>query len=83
MQGTKFFKTKCLIQGKVCSFLIDSGASHNLVSKEVINKLHLQTSPHPNPYYATWVSKDQNLLVNEQVILNFSIGQYFDSIYVM
>ena len=80
MQGTNIFKTKCLIQGKVCSLLIDLGGSHNLVSKEVINKLHLQTFLHPNPYYATWVSTDQNLLVNEQVILNFSTGQYVDSI---
>ena len=80
VQGTNIFKTKCLIQGKVCSLFIDLRASHNLVSKEVINKLHLKNFPHPNPYYATWVSKDQNLLVNEKVILNFSIGQYADSI---
>ena len=55
-------------------------ASHNLVLEEVINKLHVQTFPHPNPYYATWVSKDNNLLVNEQIILHFSIGQYSDNI---
>lgn len=72
--------TNCLIHGKVCNLIVDSGASHNLVAYEVVKKLNLQTLAHLNPYFATWVSEGQNMLVRDQVIINFSIGKYVDSI---
>lgn len=30
--------------------LFDSGSQENLISKEIGNKLGLETKPHPNPY---------------------------------
>lgn len=46
-----------MIQGKVCRLIIDSGASHNVFSYEVVRKLYLKTIVHPNPCYATWVNE--------------------------
>lgn len=65
-----------MIQGKVCRLIIDLGASHNVVSYEVVRKLNLQTFVHPKPYYATSVTKNQNLLVSTQVVIEFLVGKY-------
>ena len=50
------FRSNYLIQSKVCRLIIELGASHNVVSYEVVRKLNLKTFVHPKPYYATWVT---------------------------
>ncbi|XP_059067895.1 uncharacterized protein LOC131858616 [Cryptomeria japonica] len=79
-QQARIFKTNCKIHGKVCKLIVDSGACHNLVAYDVVKKLNLQTLAHPNPYFSTWVSEGQNMLVKDQVVINFSIGEYADSV---
>lgn len=79
-QQERIFRTNCKIHGKVCKLIVDSGDCHNLVAYEVVKKLNLQTLAHPNPYFSTWGSEGQNVLVKDQVVINFSIGQYDDSI---
>ena len=69
-----------MIQGKVCRLIIDSGASHNVVSYEVVRKLNLQTSIHPKPYYASWVTENQNFLVSTQVVIEFLLSKYKDKV---
>ena len=54
------FRSNCLIQGKVCKFIIDSRASNNMLSYEVVKKLNLKTFAHATPYYVTWVNENQN-----------------------
>ena len=75
------FRSNCLIQGKVCQFIIDSRASHNVVSHEVVRKLNLKMFPHPQPYYATWVNMNQNMPVSDQVMIEFSIRKYRDKVW--
>lgn len=44
------FHTKCTSHGRVCMVIIDSGSFENVVSLEMVQKLKLETIPHPNPY---------------------------------
>jgi hypothetical protein len=41
--------------------LVDSGSQTNLISEEVVNKLGLETKPHPKPYPLGWICGDNNL----------------------
>lgn len=74
------FKTRCKCEGKVCNVIIDSGSTDNLVPEEMVKKLRLEKKKHPNPYRIAWVQNDKKLLVNEQCMVKFKIGGYFDEI---
>ena len=74
------FRSNCLIQGKVCKFIIDSGVSNNVLSYEVVKKLNLKTFAHAAPYYATWVNENHNLLIKDQVMVEFLVGSKRDKV---
>ena len=46
----------------------------------MVNKLGLKRYPHPNPYKVSWLSKEQQVVVHEQVNVEFQIGEYKDKI---
>ena len=43
--------------------LFDSGSQANLISKDIVKKLNLETIPHRKPYPLGWSCKDANLQV--------------------
>ena len=79
-QRRSLFRTNCKVKGKVCKVIVDSGSTDNIASREMVNKLKLQTIPHPYPYKASWLTKDKHTLVNEQVWVEFQLGEYVDKI---
>ena len=79
-QRRALFRIKCKILGKVCKVIVDSGSTDNIISEEAVQKLKLTKIPHDHPYRVTWLNKGQNVLVNEQVWVDFSIGGYQDKI---
>lgn len=81
-QRTRIFQSTCTINGKVCKFIIDSGACENIISGLAVSKLSLVTSAHPNPYNLSWLSRDTMISVTDRALVNFSIGgKYTDSIW--
>jgi hypothetical protein len=40
---TNVFQSTCTISEKVCRFIVDSGSCENVVSEEVVRKLHMAT----------------------------------------
>jgi len=46
---TNVFQSTCTISGKICRFIVDSGSCENIVSEEVVRKLHMATESHPRP----------------------------------
>lgn len=50
------FQSTCTINGKVCSFFIDSGSCENVISESAITKLGLSTEAHPHHYKLAWRS---------------------------
>ena len=48
-QREKIFHARCLIQGKLCSLIIDGGSFTNVASLRLVSKMNLEIKPHPRP----------------------------------
>ena len=79
-QRENIFHSRCLIEGKLCSLIIDSGSCTNVISARMVEKLGLKTSPHAKSYKLQWLGDDGELVVNRQVLVAFSIGKYHDEV---
>ncbi|PKI77047.1 hypothetical protein CRG98_002550, partial [Punica granatum] len=76
------FESTYTIGNKVCRFMIDSGSCENFVSAEAVQKLSLQSRPHPKPYKLAWLKKGSEVNVLNRALVTFSIGpQYRDSVW--
>jgi len=60
-QRENIFHSRCTVQGKVCSMIIDSGSCANVVSLSMIEKLGLQTSVHPHAYNIQRLNQSKGL----------------------
>ena len=79
-QRENLFHTRCLIQDKVCSLVIDGGSCTNAASKVLVEKLGLQIHKHPKPYLLQWLSEEGELRVTKKVKIPITIGRYKDVI---
>ena len=79
-QNENIFHSRCLVNGKVCSLIIDGGSYTNVASTRLVEKLGLKTTPHPKPYKLQWLSDNGELVVDKQVLLTFSIVRYVDEL---
>jgi hypothetical protein len=57
VQRNSLFRTSCKTKDRVCKVIIDSGSTDNLVSTEMVEKLELETTAHPNPYKVSMVAE--------------------------
>jgi hypothetical protein len=57
MQRNNLFRIACKTKERVCKVIIDSGSTDNLVSKEMVEKLELETNVHLKPYKVSWLQK--------------------------
>ncbi|XP_012487911.1 uncharacterized protein LOC105801125 [Gossypium raimondii] len=79
-QRENIFHTRCQVQGKLCSVIIDGGSCTNVASTLMVEKLNLPTTKHPNPYKLQWLNDGGELKVTKQVLVSFSIGKYSDEV---
>ena len=49
-QQENIFHSRCVVQGKVCSLIIDGVICANVVSLSMVTKLNLHACTHPHPY---------------------------------
>ena len=80
MQRDNIFHTRCHIQNKVCSVIIDGGSCTNVASTTMVEKLGMPTCKHPRPYKLQWLNDSGEVRVNKQVLVAFSIGKYKDEV---
>ncbi|KAF8048150.1 hypothetical protein N665_2638s0001 [Sinapis alba] len=64
-QQNNLFHSKCTINGKVCSFIVDSGSSENVISSDAVKKLSLPEETHPTPYKLAWLQQHNDLFVTK------------------
>ena len=69
-----------IVQGKVCSMIIDGGSCTNVASSVMVERLGLTTIPHPHPYKLQWFTNCRELKVDRQVIISFTIRKYSDEV---
>jgi len=81
-QRENIFHSRCLINNKFCFLIIDSGSCVNVARTRVVDKLGLKTIPHVKPYKLSWLSEEGEIKFDKQVLINFSIGNYKDEVFV-
>jgi hypothetical protein len=79
-QRNSLFRTACKTKDRVCKVIVDSGSTDNLVSTEMVEKLELETTDHPNPYKVSWLQKGHQVNVTKQCLVDIKIGGYNDRI---
>jgi len=79
-QRENIFHTRCHIQNKVCSMIIDGGSCANVASDTLVKKLNLICIKHPRPYRLQWLNDCGEVRVTKQVLIAFAIGKYSDEI---
>ncbi|XP_043812189.1 uncharacterized protein LOC122723569, partial [Manihot esculenta] len=79
-QRENIFHTRCLVNGKVCTLIIDGGSCTNVASVYMVEKLGLASIKHPKPYRLQWLNDCGEVKVTRQVVIPFSIGRYKDEI---
>nr|KYP49850.1 hypothetical protein KK1_028349 [Cajanus cajan] len=79
-QRENIFHKRCNFSNKACSLIVDSGSWCNCCSTRMVEKLGLTTTPHPKPYQLHWLNDDGDMVVNKQVEVEFSIGNYQDKV---
>ena len=79
-QRENIFHIRCHINNKVCSMIIDGGSCTNVASITLVEKLNLPTLKHPRPYKLQWLNDCEEVKVNGQVLVSFSIGRYKDKV---
>ncbi|RDY11436.1 hypothetical protein CR513_03880, partial [Mucuna pruriens] len=72
--------TRCLVQGKVCSMILDGWSCTNVASTILMEKINLQPAKHPKPYKLQWLSNIEEVKVDKQVSVPFVIENYKDEI---
>jgi len=79
-QRENILHTRCLINKKSCSLIIDGGSCVNVASTRVVEKFGLETIPHVEPYKLSWLSENGEISVDKQVLTTFSIRNYKDEV---
>jgi len=79
-QRENIFHTRCDIQNKVCSMIIDGGSCANVASDTLVKKLNLSCVKHLRPYRLQWLNECGEVRVTKQVVIAFAIGKYSDEI---
>ncbi|XP_056158507.1 uncharacterized protein LOC130134829 [Syzygium oleosum] len=76
-QRENIFHTRCTINGKVCSVIIDGGSCTNVALTTLVDKLKLPTTKHPQPYKLQWLNQGNDLKVTKRALISFSIGKNY------
>ena len=79
-QRENIFHTRCYVNNKVCSMIIDGGSCTNVASTTLVEKLNLPMLKHPRPYKLQWLNECGEVKVSKQVLVAFSIGRYSDEV---
>ena len=76
-QRENIFHTRCTINGRVCSLIVDGGSCANVASTTLVEKLQLKTEPHPHPYSIQWLNQGKGLQVSTRCLVALSIGKSY------
>ncbi|XP_024009449.1 uncharacterized protein LOC112084532 [Eutrema salsugineum] len=79
-QRENLFHNRCMVQGKVCSLVIDGGSCTNVASESMVEKLGLKLMKRPKPYKLQSLNEAGEMEVKNQVMVPISIGKYQDEI---
>ncbi|GJR25019.1 hypothetical protein Tco_0973546 [Tanacetum coccineum] len=77
----ELFTLKIQVKQEVIEAIIDTRSEKNLISYSLVERLGLETTPHPRPYSLGWIKKDIDTQVNRQCKFRFAItNQFIDEV---
>lgn len=76
----RLFHSQMWVDGKPLHFIVDSGSQKNLISRETVKRLNLKVTRHPQPYSMGWVNEGQDIQINQQCRLPYSIKPFKDEV---
>jgi hypothetical protein len=79
-EGEHLFHSHMWVKGTPLHFIIDRGSQKNIISAEVIKRLALLTTPHPQPYTIGWLRQRSDLRVSQQCRLSYGIKPFKDEV---
>jgi hypothetical protein len=79
-QRNNLFRTACKTKDRVCKVIVDNGSTDNLVSTDMVEKMELETTDHPDPYKVSWLQKGHQVNVTKRCLVDIKIGGYNDKI---
>ncbi|XP_074293613.1 uncharacterized protein LOC141620709 [Silene latifolia] len=79
-QQNQLFYTKCQVNDRWCSLIIDGGSCTNAASSEMVSKLSLPTTDHPKPYALHWLDDGSKVKLSRQVQVGLTMGLYQDEV---
>jgi hypothetical protein len=79
-EGERLFHLQMWVKGTPLHFIVDSGRQKNLISVEVIKRLALPTTLHPQPYTIGWLRQGSDLRVSQQCRLLYDIKPFKDEV---
>jgi hypothetical protein len=68
------------VKGTPLHFIIDSGSQKKLILAEVVKRLALLTTSHPQPYTIGWLYQGSDLRFNQQCRLSYDIKPFKDEV---
>jgi hypothetical protein len=79
-QRSNLFQAQCIIKGKACKLMIDSGSYCNGISKSIVEALGLSTWCIPEPRHVEWVHSCGMLKITHKVRVPFTVDDYVDEV---
>jgi hypothetical protein len=79
-QRENIFHTRCYVQSKVCSLIIDSESCVNVCNTTLVSKLNFCTIKHAKPYRLQCLNVSGEVKVTKQVVVPISIRKYVDEV---
>jgi hypothetical protein len=77
----ELFQLNIQIKRDLVAAIIDPGSQKNLIAEEVVQRMRLETRPHPYPYVLGWIKKGVELRVERQCTFKFAItSKYVDEV---
>jgi len=74
----RLFHSHMWVKGSPLQFIVDSGSQKNLILAEVMKRLGLPTTAHPQPYIIGWLHQGRDLRVSQQCRLPYNIKPFTD-----
>jgi hypothetical protein len=79
-EGEHLFHSQMWVKGTPLHFIIDRGSHKNLNSAEVVKRLALPTTSHPQAYTIGWLNQGSDLRIIQQGRLLYDIKPFKDEV---
>ncbi|KAK9698054.1 hypothetical protein RND81_08G079500 [Saponaria officinalis] len=79
-QRERLFHSRCKVNNRICTLIVDSGSCTNVIARDVVTKLKIPTKDHPKPYRLHWLDGNNGVMVKKQALISLQLGPYEDEI---